>query len=210
MGASSILLSAINTELGSSLEHSLDGKLYAWQSHTRYHGGEKIPLPLGRGHTKETGNCKATAISENRHRCQAANWFLDLGAQNEEPNVWLAAHVISRACVCPPISYTSFYTMPDNNIDPVVIWRWLRRRKRRNQEKRKHWVHPFFRNNLNSRAYIVSKEFNHDPELLKSFYRTSTESFSLLVHFVGPQIWRKYTNFRTGVSAEESLLITLR
>jgi hypothetical protein len=32
---------------------------------------------LGRGHTKETDNCKATAISEKRYRFQAGNWFPD-------------------------------------------------------------------------------------------------------------------------------------
>jgi hypothetical protein len=69
-------------------------------------------------------------------------------------------------------------------------------------------VHPFFRN-LISGAYIVSKELKQDPELFKSFYRISIESFSLLVDHVGPEIRRKYTNFRTAVSAEERLLITL-
>jgi hypothetical protein len=71
-------------------------------------------------------------------------------------------------------------------------------------------VHPFFSDKLNSGAYIVSKELNQDPELFKSFYRMSTKSFSLLVDLVGPEIRRKDTNFRTAVSAEERLLITLR
>jgi hypothetical protein len=44
-----------------------------------------------------------------------------------------------------------------------------------------HCEHPFFRDNLSSRANIVSKEFNQDPELSKSFYRMSIESFSLSV-----------------------------
>jgi hypothetical protein len=35
--------------------------------------------------------------------------------------------------------------------------------------KEKLWVHPFFHDNLNSGAYIVSKELNQDPELFKSF-----------------------------------------
>jgi hypothetical protein len=86
--------------------------------------------------------------------------------------------------------------MSDNNVDPVMIWWWLRWRKRKRQEKRKHWVHPFFRDNLNSGAYIVSKELKQDPNLFKSFYRMSVESFSLLVDLVGPQIRRQDTNFR--------------
>jgi hypothetical protein len=40
------------------------------------------------------------------------------------------------------------------NIDPVMIWWWLRWRKRIRQEKI----------NKNSGAYIVSKELNQDPE----------------------------------------------
>jgi hypothetical protein len=36
------------------------------------------------------------------------------------------------------------------------------------------------------------------------------ESFSLLMDLVGPQIRGKDTNFRTAVTAEERLLITLR
>jgi hypothetical protein len=100
--------------------------------------------------------------------------------------------------------------MSDNNTEPVIIWRRLRRREKRGQEKRKHWVHPFFRDSLNSGAYIVSKELNQEPELLKSLYRMSIESISLLKDLVGPQVRRKDTNFRTDVSAEDRLLITLR
>jgi hypothetical protein len=86
----------------------------------------------------------------------------------------------------------------------------LRRRERRRQDKRKHWVHPFFRDNLNSGAYMVWKELNQDPELFKTFYRMSNESFSLFVDLVGPEIRRKDINFRTALSAEERVLITLR
>jgi hypothetical protein len=86
----------------------------------------------------------------------------------------------------------------------------LRQHKRRRQEIRKHWVHPFFHNNLNSGAYIVSKELNQDPELSKSFYRMSVESFSLLSDLLGPQIRIQDTNFCRAVSAEERLLVTFR
>jgi hypothetical protein len=102
-----------------------------------------------------------------------------------------------------------FSAISDNNTDPVIVW-WLRWRKKRGQEERKYWVHLFFRDNLNSGAYIVSKELNQDPELFKSFYRMSTEMFPLTTDFVGPEIRRKDTNFHTTVSAEERLLITLR
>jgi hypothetical protein len=33
-----------------------------------------------------------------------------------------------------------------------------------NIRKRKHWVHPFFRDNTNSGAYIVLRELNQDPD----------------------------------------------
>jgi hypothetical protein len=52
----------------------------------------------------------------------------------------------------------------DNNTDPVVTWWWLRRREKRCQGKIKRGVHPFFRDILNSGAYIVSKELNQDPD----------------------------------------------
>jgi hypothetical protein len=41
--------------------------------------------------------------------------------------------------------------------------------EREYEEKRKHWVHPFFCDNLNSGACIVSKELIQDTELFKSF-----------------------------------------
>jgi hypothetical protein len=74
--------------------------------------------------------------------------------------------------------------MSDNNIDDVTIWWWLRRREKRGQRKRKHWAYPFSRDNLYLGVYIVSKELNQDPELLKSFRRMSAGSFSLLVDHV--------------------------
>jgi hypothetical protein len=61
----------------------------------------------------------------------------------------------------------------------------------RREETGKHWVHPFFRDNRSSGAYIVSKEINQDPELFRSFYRMSIESFSLLVDIIGPQVRKK-------------------
>jgi hypothetical protein len=45
-------------------------------------------------------------------------------------------------------------------------------------------VHPFFHKNLSSGTYIVLKEVNQDPELLKSFYQISTEGFSLLMDLI--------------------------
>jgi hypothetical protein len=71
-------------------------------------------------------------------------------------------------------------------------------------------MHLFFHDNLNSGAYIVSKELHQDAELFKSFYRMSIESFSSLVDLVRPQVRRKDIHFCTALLAEEELLITLR
>jgi hypothetical protein len=38
-----------------------------------------------------------------------------------------------------------------------------------NIRKRKHWVHPFFCDDLNWSAYIVSKELNLDPDSFVSW-----------------------------------------
>jgi hypothetical protein len=88
--------------------------------------------------------------------------------------------------------------MSDNNTEPVIIWWWLKQHKRRGQEKRKHQVHLFIHDNLNSGAYFL-KELNQNPELFTSFYQMSTKSFSLLVDLVEPQARKKYTNFCTVV-----------
>jgi hypothetical protein len=47
-------------------------------------------------------------------------------------------------------------------------------------------AHSFFRDKLRSGVDVVAKELNQDPEPCKSFYRMSTESFSLLVELTGP------------------------
>jgi hypothetical protein len=70
-----------------------------------------------------------------------------------------------------------FSAMSDNNIDPAIIWWWLRWHEKRGNRKRNNWVYPLFHDNLNPGAYIVSKELNQDPELFKSFYRISIKSF---------------------------------
>jgi hypothetical protein len=70
-----------------------------------------------------------------------------------------------------------FSAVSDNNTDPIIIWWWLRRRKKRGQRKR----NLFFCDDLNSGAYIVSKERKQNPELFKSFYQVSIENFSLWI-----------------------------
>ena len=70
-------------------------------------------------------------------------------------------------------------------------------------------MYPVSCDNLGSGAYIVSKQLNHDPELFKSFCKMSIAFSSLLAELTGPQERRKDTNFRTAMSAEEKLLITL-
>jgi hypothetical protein len=91
--------------------------------------------------------------------------------------------------------------MSDNSTDLVVICRWLRYREMRGRGGEvEHWVHPAFLDNLNSTAFIVSKELNQDPV---SFYLMSFESFSLVVNLIGPQVRLRDTNVHADVSAEE-------
>jgi len=56
-----------------------------------------------------------------------------------------------------------------NNTDPVVTqwWWWLWQCMNRGRRNRKHWVHPFFRDNLSLSGYVVIKELNQDPKLFK-------------------------------------------
>jgi hypothetical protein len=60
-----------------------------------------------------------------------------------------------------------FSAMSDNNIDPVIIWWWLRWRKKWGNGKRKHWV---IRSSvtMQTQVLIVSKELSQDPKLFKS------------------------------------------
>jgi hypothetical protein len=52
------------------------------------------------GHTKETGNRNATAVSEKCRRFQAGNWF-PAQAQTEETYGWSVAHIILSGHVRP-------------------------------------------------------------------------------------------------------------
>jgi hypothetical protein len=70
--------------------------------------------------------------------------------------------------VCLPTNFAHLSSaMTNNNIDPVMIWWWLRWHKRRRQAKRKHWIHPLFHDNLNSGAYTVLNKLTQDRELFK-------------------------------------------
>jgi hypothetical protein len=53
-----------------------------------------------------------------------------------------------------------------------------------NIRKRKHWLHPFFRDSLNSGAYIVSIELKPGSKLLHPI----RNSFSRQIYFVLPSI----------------------
>jgi hypothetical protein len=52
-------------------------------------------------HTKETGNCNATAISEENCHFQAGNWFPVEQAHAGETYVGLVAHIILNGYVRP-------------------------------------------------------------------------------------------------------------
>jgi hypothetical protein len=57
------------------------------------------------------------------------------------------------------------------------LW-WLRWCEKRGNGKGKHWVHLFFRDNLNSGAYIILEELNQVPEQFKAFYLIRIERIS--------------------------------
>lgn len=79
-----------------------------------------------------------------------------------------------------------FSAMSNNNTDPVTIRWWLRQHKKRGQGKTLDAsIVPW---QFKLMCLYCFKKLNQDPELFKSFYHVSTESFSLLVDLVGPQV----------------------
>ncbi|XP_049807124.1 uncharacterized protein LOC126249515 [Schistocerca nitens] len=75
------------------------------------------------------------------------------------------------------------------NVD-IALWQFL---QMLDSNERKHWVHP-----INQRRDI------------KNYCRLSVNSFEVLLELVGDKIFKKDTNWRCGIPAEERLLITLR
>jgi hypothetical protein len=93
----------------------------------------------GRGYTKETGNCNATAISEKCRRFQAGNWFSRLAGIHwgslcfsscSNHLKWVYSSDVMRDCICFNFVHLPS-AMENNNTDPVIIWRQLRRREKR-------------------------------------------------------------------------------
>ena len=72
------------------------------------------------------------------------------------------------------------------------------------------WINPL--NNLRGdkrEFYSLYPNLCHYKRFFK-FYRLSVERFDQLLDLIGPQITKKYTNFRTPISPEERLALTLR
>ena len=79
------------------------------------------------------------------------------------------------------------------------------------QVERNIWVHPL--NQERSRKgefYTLYKDQRKFPERFFENYRMSVEQFDYLLGLVSPLIEGKSCNFRTPISAEQKLVLTLR
>ena len=73
------------------------------------------------------------------------------------------------------------------------------------------WVHPL--NNLREEKgefYSLYPDLRHYNKKFFKFYRLSVEKFDQLLDLVGPEITKKYSNFRAPISPEQRLVLTLR
>ncbi|KAG8279226.1 hypothetical protein J6590_004033 [Homalodisca vitripennis] len=95
----------------------------------------------------------------------------------------------------------------DSDEEDVVNY-YLYRRWRRTQ--REHWVHPYLRNNVNSRLFVAARELSQSDRKFKSFYRMTKDSFLELTRLVGPSLEKMDTHMRECIPAQERLMITLR
>ena len=87
----------------------------------------------------------------------------------------------------------------------------LLRRRRMRKPEREHWVHPV------NQDRPVFGEFHHlytqlrdYPKRFKGYLRLSVEQFDELLDRVDVYIRKKNTHWRTAVSSEQRLAVTLR
>ena len=76
---------------------------------------------------------------------------------------------------------------------------------------REFWVHPInTEHEKKGEFYVLYPDLRHYHKRFFKTYRMSVESFDKLLELVGPQIAKKYTNFRIPISAEQRLLVMIR
>lgn len=95
----------------------------------------------------------------------------------------------------------------DSDEEDIVDYYQYRRTR---EVQRKHWVHPYLRNNVNTRLFVAANELNQSDRKFMAFYRMSKESFLELTRMIGPSLKKSNTNMRECVPAQERLLINLR
>ena len=73
------------------------------------------------------------------------------------------------------------------------------------------WVHPL--NNLREEKgefYSLYPDLHYYNKKFFKFYQLSVEKYDQLLDLVGPEITKKYSNFRAPISPEQRLFLTLR
>ena len=76
---------------------------------------------------------------------------------------------------------------------------------------RSMWVHPL--NNLRfekGEFYTLYPDLRHFPAKFFRMYRMSISKFDNLLKILYPRLQRKQTNFRSNISPEQQLVLTLR
>lgn len=78
-------------------------------------------------------------------------------------------------------------------------------------DEREHWVHP-----VNAKRedcgefHNLYADLRQDPDMFRSYFRMSPESFSVILDHVSMDLRKQDTNFRKAISPEERLALTLR
>ena len=62
----------------------------------------------------------------------------------------------------------SNFDMSDSDEEDIINYYQYRRRRK---EKRKHWVHPYLRNNANFRLFVTAKELSESDRKTKEWVR---------------------------------------
>uniref|UniRef100_A0A8C7RYK1 DDE Tnp4 domain-containing protein n=1 Tax=Oncorhynchus mykiss TaxID=8022 RepID=A0A8C7RYK1_ONCMY len=74
-------------------------------------------------------------------------------------------------------------------------------RRRRQGRRRKLWVHPI---------NVLRRELLLDPARHHRYFRMSAEEIETLLSFVGPDLTKQTTNYRTPIEPKQRLAVTLR
>ena len=91
------------------------------------------------------------------------------------------------------------------------LYTLYRQRSDDERYKRKFWVHSTIRNRENLGEYSrLVQELRLDSIRFQQYFRMSPSVFEELVNAVGPYIEKMNTTFRTAISPQQRIAITLR